>query len=158
MQDIIPAKSRSLTRAQFEDLADVPPEEEWLENITSEKTRRAYRVDVREVISYAGLKSYNELRTVARSHVIGWRKDMERRKLKPASIRRKLAALSSLFDYLCERNAVWVRGSVGQFVSNRGSCRRDSGGTSSLSQSEESSRRQRTPSGASTRSMAPPSS
>jgi integrase len=38
--------------------------------------------------------------------VIAWRKDMESRKLKPASIRRKLSALSSLFDYLCERNAV----------------------------------------------------
>jgi len=39
-------------------------------------------------------------------NVIGWRKDMEKRKLSPASIRRKLSALSSLFDYLCERNAV----------------------------------------------------
>jgi integrase/recombinase XerD len=39
-------------------------------------------------------------------HIIAWRKDMERRGLAPATIRRKLAALSSLFDYLCERNAV----------------------------------------------------
>ena len=31
---------------------------------------------------------------------------MEQRELEPASIRRKLSALSSLFDYLCERNAV----------------------------------------------------
>ena len=31
---------------------------------------------------------------------------MERRGLAPATIRRKLSALSSLFDYLCERNAV----------------------------------------------------
>ena len=31
---------------------------------------------------------------------------MERRELEPATIRRKLSALSSLFDYLCERNAV----------------------------------------------------
>jgi site-specific recombinase XerC len=40
-----------------------------------------------------------------RSHVIGWRKDMERRALSGASIRCKLSALSSLFDYLCEHNA-----------------------------------------------------
>lgn len=105
MTGIVPVKSRQLTRAQFEDLADVPPEEEWLANITNEKTRRAYRVDVREFIGYVGLKSYAELRTVARAHIIDWRKDLERRKLKPASIRRKLSALSSLFDYLCERNA-----------------------------------------------------
>jgi integrase/recombinase XerD len=31
---------------------------------------------------------------------------MERRGLAPASIRRKFSALSSLFDYLCERNPV----------------------------------------------------
>jgi Phage integrase family/Domain of unknown function (DUF3883) len=38
--------------------------------------------------------------------VIAWRKDLEARALSPASIRRKLSALSALFDYLCERNAV----------------------------------------------------
>ncbi len=104
--NIIPANARRLTRSQFADLADIPPEEEWLANITNAKTRRAYKNDVHEFIAYTGLKSYAELRSVVRSHIIGWRKDIERRKLKPASIRRKLSALSSLFDYLCERNAV----------------------------------------------------
>src|SRR5208282_853634 len=104
--DIVPKKTRSLTRVQFDDLAGIPPEEEWLANITNAKTRRAYKNDVHEFIAYTGLKSYAELRSVVRSHIIGWRKDIERRKLKPASIRRKLSALSSLFDYLCERNAV----------------------------------------------------
>ena len=33
-------------------------------------------------------------------------KDLQSRELSPSSIRRKLSALSSLFDYLCERNAV----------------------------------------------------
>jgi integrase/recombinase XerD len=37
---------------------------------------------------------------------IAWRKHLEARALAPASSRRKLSALSSLFDYLCERNAV----------------------------------------------------
>jgi hypothetical protein len=39
------------TRAQFERLADVPPEEEWLANITNAKTQRAYKNDVREFIA-----------------------------------------------------------------------------------------------------------
>ena len=43
---------------------------------------------------------------MTRAHVIAWRKNMEARSLAPTSIRRKLSALSSLFDYLCERNAV----------------------------------------------------
>ncbi len=104
--DLVPVKKQSLTRAEFEQLADVPPEEEWLDNITSLKTRRAYCNDVREFIAFTGLSNYGELRSVVRSHVIGWRKDMERRELAAATIRRKLSALSSLFDYLCERNAV----------------------------------------------------
>ena len=103
---IVPAHSRSLTRTQFDKLSDVPLEEEWLANITNAKTRRAYKNDVREFIAYTGLRDYAELRTAARSHVIAWRRHMESRKLEPASIRRKLSALSSLFDYLCERNAV----------------------------------------------------
>jgi integrase/recombinase XerD len=60
---------------------------------------------VGEFIAYAGLQGYAELRSVARSHIIAWRKDMEQRARSPATIRRKLSALSSLFDYLCERNA-----------------------------------------------------
>jgi site-specific recombinase XerD len=39
-------------------------------------------------------------------HVIAWRKDSVHRQLAPATIRRKLSALSSLFEHLCERNAV----------------------------------------------------
>jgi integrase/recombinase XerD len=65
-----------------------------------------YKEDVREFIGFTGLNDYVGLRSVVRSHIISWRKDMEKRGLAPSSIRRKLSALSSLFDYLCERNAV----------------------------------------------------
>ena len=104
--DLVPFEKKTLTRRQFEQLADVPPEDEWLANITNRKTRRAYKEDVREFIGFTGLNDYMGLRSVVRSHIISWRKDMERRGLAPSSIRRKLSALSSLFDYLCERNAV----------------------------------------------------
>ena len=70
------------------------------------KNRRFYKGDVAEFIAFTGLKDSAALRTVARSHVIAWRKDMVTRSLGAATIRRKLSALSSLFDYLCERNAV----------------------------------------------------
>jgi integrase/recombinase XerD len=96
--DLVPFKKHSLTRAQFEQLVDVPPEEEWLANITNLKTRRAYKEDVREFIAFTALHDYMGLRSVGRSHVIAWRKDMERRGLAPSTVRRKLSALSSLFD------------------------------------------------------------
>jgi len=98
---------RTLTQEQYRDLADVPPELESLANITNAKTRRAYKVDVAEFIAFTNLRDHSAFRTVARSHVIAWRKDMESRSLAPTSFRRKLSALSSLFDYLCERNAVF---------------------------------------------------
>ena len=106
MSDLVVIGKEKLTLAQFEQLADVPPEIEWLANITNPKTRRFYKSDVAEFLAFTGLKDSAALRTVARSHVIAWRKDLESRVLGPATIRRKLSALSSLFDYLCERNAV----------------------------------------------------
>jgi integrase/recombinase XerD len=99
-------ETRTLTAEQYSGLADVPPELEWLANITNLKTRRFYKSDVAEFILFTGLLEQSALRTVARAHVIAWRKNLESRSLTPASIRRKLSALSSLFDYLCERNAV----------------------------------------------------
>lgn len=106
MSDLVPIKNRSLTPAQYGALADVPAELEWLANITNPKTRRAYKNDVLEFSEFTGLREPVELRTVTRAHVIAWRKDLEARGLADTSIRRKLSALSSLFDYLCERNAV----------------------------------------------------
>src|ERR1700733_3433774 len=105
-KDLIAVNQNGLTAAQFGDLAEGPPELEWLANITNAKTRRAYRNDVSEFSAFTGLRQPAELRTVTRAHVIAWRKHLESRVLAPSSIRRKLSALSALFDYLCERNAV----------------------------------------------------
>jgi integrase/recombinase XerD len=63
---------------------------------------------VQEFVVFSGLHEPAALRTVTRAHIIAWRTSLEARELSPASIRRKLSALSSLFDYLCERNAVPV--------------------------------------------------
>jgi site-specific recombinase XerD len=43
---------------------------------------------------------------VTRAHVIAWRDDLARRALDGSTIRNRLAALSSLFEYLCDKNAV----------------------------------------------------
>ena len=58
--DLVQLKKHSLTPAQFERLADVPPEEEWLANITNLKTRRAYKEDVREFIAFTGVAGLHE--------------------------------------------------------------------------------------------------
>jgi len=43
---------------------------------------------------------------VTRAHLIAWRDELRRRDLGGATIRHRLAALASLFEYLCEKNAV----------------------------------------------------
>ncbi|CDH44028.1 tyrosine-type recombinase/integrase [Candidatus Contendibacter odensensis] len=97
---------RVLTAAEFQGLADVPPELEWFANIANAKTRRAYQQDVKDFTAFVGIVRPEEFRIVTRAHFIAWRKDLERRELAPSTIRRKLSALSSLFDHLCEQNAI----------------------------------------------------
>ena len=48
-KDLITVTRNGLTPAQFDNLAEVPPELEWLANITNPKTRRAYKIDVEEL-------------------------------------------------------------------------------------------------------------
>jgi len=48
--ELIPVPKRILTPAQYGDLADAPPELEWLANITNAKTRRPYKLDVSELV------------------------------------------------------------------------------------------------------------
>jgi integrase/recombinase XerD len=67
---------RSLTPDQYRDLSDVPSELEWHANITNAKTRRAFKFNVAELIAFANRIDHSTLPTVARAHVIAWRKDM----------------------------------------------------------------------------------
>jgi integrase len=97
---------RGLTAAEFQGLAAVPAEAEWFANIDNPRTRRAYRVDIHEFMGFVGIARPEEFRTVTRAHVLAWRKDLETRELSGTTIRRKLAALSSLFEHLCDVNAV----------------------------------------------------
>jgi integrase/recombinase XerD len=95
-----------LSSQEFQELKDVPPESEWFANIDSPGTRRMYRIAIREFMRFTGIVEPEQFRDVTRSHVIAWRKGLIRRQLAGPTIRAKLAALSSLFEYLCERNAI----------------------------------------------------
>ena len=104
----IPAAGRLLTADQFQHLADVPPEVEWFANLGNVATRRAYENALHDFMRFTGIVRSDEFRTVTRAHVIAWRDDLAKRlpALSSQTIRHRLAALSSLFEYLCDRNAV----------------------------------------------------
>lgn len=103
-------------------LAAMPPREAWFAGIESGHNRRGYLRDVGEFMDHAGLREPEELREAAPEQVEDWREALLARPLRPATVRRKLSALSSLFDDLLARGAVEanpVRG-VGRPVDEEG--------------------------------------
>ncbi|WP_426248402.1 tyrosine-type recombinase/integrase [Pseudomonas sp. TWR3-1-1] len=106
MSELVIQPERRLTAAEFQQLASVPAAIEWFANIDNPRTRRAYQGDLEDFCSFVGLACAEDFRAVTRAHVLAWRAQLETRGLAGATIRRKLAALSSLFDHLLECNAV----------------------------------------------------
>jgi site-specific recombinase XerD len=104
--------SRTLTATEFHRLSEVPPEVEWFANLTNAHTRRAYETAVKDFMRFIGIARPKEFRAVTRAHVIAWRDDLRTRETRRgerwsgASIRHRLSALTALFEYLCDRNAV----------------------------------------------------
>ncbi len=110
----ITLNSRMLTVAEFQQLSDVPPASLWFENIENENTKRAYKNAVKDFMRFVGIKRPEEFRLVTRAHVLAWRRDLgdrivdadTKKHMDGATIRHRLAALSSLFEDLCDQNAI----------------------------------------------------
>jgi integrase/recombinase XerD len=106
----VTSATRLLSAAEFQHLADMPPEIEWFKNIRNPSTKRAYENAIKDFMLFTGIKRPEEFRDVTRAHVIAWRDDLGdrlgHRTLVGTTIRHRLAALSSLFQYLCDKNAV----------------------------------------------------
>lgn len=105
-RSVTTSRDQLLTAQQFQSLSGVPPEAEWFANLDSEQTRRAYRNDIGEFMRFVGINSPEQFRDITRAHVLAWRKALEEKGLAASTLRRKLASLSSLYEYLCDRNAV----------------------------------------------------
>jgi hypothetical protein len=82
------------------------PSREWFANIDNPRTRRAYRIDIHELMAFMGFARPEEFRKVTRAHVLAWRKGLGGARALGHNDPAKLAALSSLFEHLCDANAV----------------------------------------------------
>jgi site-specific recombinase XerD len=106
-QELVPTSyGRILSAPEFQQLTEVPAESQWFANIDNPQTRRAYQNDMSGFMQFAGIQAPAEFREVTRAHVLAWRTDLENQALSGSTIRRKLAALASLFEYLCNQNSV----------------------------------------------------
>ncbi len=87
-------------------LAAIPEEEVWLASQKSARTRNAYRQDVVQFMRTLGIASPEQLRQVDHRAVIAWEQIMrEQDGAAPSTVRRRLAALSSLFKHLVRHGA-----------------------------------------------------
>jgi len=72
----------------------------------SQRAKILRKIAVGDFMRFTGIVRPEEFRTVTRAHVIAWRDDLQRRGLQGPTRRNRLAALSSLFEYLCDKNAI----------------------------------------------------
>jgi integrase/recombinase XerD len=111
----------------LDQLASIPEEEIWLSKQKSARTRRAYRLDVQHFMRTLGTMTPEELRQADHKAVIAWERFMREVEHAAAStIRRRLAALSSLYKHLVRHDHA-ARNPVGEV--ERPAINRDEGST-----------------------------
>ncbi len=103
----LPAPATRLGQlASLAALGVIPEEEVWLANQKNPRTRRVYQQDVAHFMRTLGLTSPEQLRQVDHRAVIAWERIMREQDGAAAStVRRRLAALSSLFKHLVRHGA-----------------------------------------------------
>ena len=103
---LVPLPPRRLTAAAYQDLAEVPHVTLWFANLGNAGTQRAYKLALTGFMRFTGIERPEEFRTVTGAHVVAWRDELAAQGLSPPTIRNRLSALASLFDFLCEKHAV----------------------------------------------------
>ena len=106
MNEIVTASNSVSENTNFDWLAQVPAESVWLANFTSTHTRRAYRRAIRDFVSVLGIETPEALYAVSQSHIIVYREALRDRGLKGTAIGNRLAALSSLYSFLADKQLV----------------------------------------------------
>jgi site-specific recombinase XerD len=115
-------------------LAAIPEEEIWLSKQKSALTRRAYRLDVQHFMRRLSISTREELRQADHKAVIAWERYMrEVEGAASSTIRRRLAALSSLYKHLV-RHGHAARNPVGEI--ERPAINRDEGATAAFSKTQ----------------------
>jgi integrase/recombinase XerD len=100
MKAVVPSSRGSLQRLSMDQLAAIPEEQVWLASRKSARTRRAYHNDVAHFMRTFGIQSPEELRKIDHRAVMAWERLMHEEEGSQAStVRRRLAALSSLFAH-----------------------------------------------------------
>ena len=118
----------------LEQLAEIPEGAIWLSKQKSARTRRAYWLDVQHFMKTLSITTPAELRQADHKAVIAWERYMrESERAAASTIRRRLAALSSLYKHLV-RHGHAARNPVGEI--ERPAIKRDEGATLAFSKAQ----------------------
>jgi site-specific recombinase XerD len=132
--DLVLAKPCPGQLAPLDALAAIPEEEVWLASQKSARTRRAYRQDVAHFMRALGITAPAQLRQIDHRAVIAWERMLrEQERAAPSTVRRRLAALSSLFKHLVRHGAV-ARNPVADV--RRPAVNREEGSTAAFSKAQ----------------------
>ncbi len=103
-----PESQRRLDDPGYRTLKDVPPEADFIQQrrTRSEKTARAYQVDIDGFKTFIGIQKPEDYRSVTPKHIADWITHLKEQKLTNETISRKISAVSSLFKYYCNRAAL----------------------------------------------------
>jgi integrase/recombinase XerD len=85
---------------------EIQPELAWLAGLGNHDTRRVYGRAIEDFRQFLEIAGAGGFRTISRAHVMAWREHLLRRGLGQGTVRHRLAALSSFFEYLCEKEIV----------------------------------------------------
>jgi len=130
----LPARTEHGRLSRVEQLADIPEEQIWLQKQKSARTRRAYRLDVQHFMHTLSITTPAELRQADHKAVVAWERFMrETERAAASTIRRRLAALSSLYKHLV-RHGHAAKNPVGEV--ERPAINRDEGSTLAFSKAQ----------------------
>jgi integrase len=100
-RSLVKSYPQSPAWATLDSLTAIPEEHIWLASRKSLRTRRAYRKDVEHFMRTLGIRSTDDLRRADHKAVLAWEAYMrEAEHAEASTVRRRLAALSSLFKHL----------------------------------------------------------
>jgi integrase/recombinase XerD len=91
---------------QGQALAAVPEESVWLANFISPRTRATYQRAVASFAAFAGITSAEAFREVNQAQVLAWREHLIAEGMAARTVGNRMAALSSIFNHLCEKQLV----------------------------------------------------
>jgi site-specific recombinase XerD len=94
------------TTSNLKSFSQTPEEMIWLRNITSAYTKQTYKDSVVSFCKFFNIQNAQEFKEVQAIHIIEYRDSLVEAGFKKSTINNRLAALSSLFKHLIERQEV----------------------------------------------------